>query len=118
MLLAKELGAQSLLVKSDSLLITGQVTNEYHAKDPQLASYLRYVMILRANFSMFDLVHVPREQNSRADLLSKLTSLGKGGRQRSVIHETLKSPRTAVEGLSEVDNLEVLGISSGKGRNH
>jgi len=34
MLLAKELGARRLLVKFDSLLVTGQVTGEYHAKDP------------------------------------------------------------------------------------
>jgi len=40
-LLAKELGARSLLVKSDSLLVIG----EYQAKDSQLASYLRYVQI-------------------------------------------------------------------------
>jgi len=78
-LLAKELGAQSLLVKSDSLLITGQVTSEYQAKDPQLASYRRYAMLLKADFSTFELVHVLREQNSRADLLSKLASSGKGG---------------------------------------
>jgi len=40
----------------------------------------------------------------------------KGGRQRLVIHETLKSPRTVVEGLFKVDHLEVLGINSEKGR--
>ena len=34
MLLAKEMGTQSLLAKSDSLLVTGQVTGEYQAKDP------------------------------------------------------------------------------------
>ena len=34
MLLAKEMGAQSLLAKSDSQLVTGQVTGEYQAKDP------------------------------------------------------------------------------------
>ena len=33
MLLAKELGARSFLVKSDSLLVTRQVTGEYQAKD-------------------------------------------------------------------------------------
>jgi len=43
MLLAKEMGAQSLLAKSDSLLVTGQVTGEYQAKDPQIAAYLGYV---------------------------------------------------------------------------
>jgi len=77
-----------LLVKSDSLLVIGQITGEYQAKNLQLASYLRYVQILRSAFSTFDLVHVPREQNSRAYLLFKLANLGKGGRQRSVIQET------------------------------
>ena len=77
MLLAKELGAWSLLVKSDSLLVNGQVTSEYQAKDPQLASYLRYVTILKVAFFTFDLVHVPREHNSRADLLSKLVVQGR-----------------------------------------
>jgi len=79
MLLAKELGARCLLAKSDLLSVTGQVTGEYQAKDPQLALYFRYVVFLKATFSMFELVHVPREQNSRADFLSKLASLGKGG---------------------------------------
>jgi len=43
MLLAKEMGVQSLLAKRDSLLVTGQVTGEYQAKDPQMAVYLGYV---------------------------------------------------------------------------
>ena len=80
MLLAKEMGAQSLVAKSDSQLVTGQVTGEYQAKDPQMAAYLRYVEMLKGAFAMFELVHVPREQNARADLLAKLASSGKGGR--------------------------------------
>ena len=40
MLLAKEMGAQSLLAKSDSQLVTGQVIGEYQAKDAQMAAYL------------------------------------------------------------------------------
>ena len=49
MLLAKEMGAQSLLAKSDSLLVTGQVTREYQAKDPQMAAYLGYVHVLKSS---------------------------------------------------------------------
>ncbi|XP_068492222.1 uncharacterized protein [Phaseolus vulgaris] len=60
MLLAKELGAQSLLVKNDSLLVTEQVTGEYQVEDPQLALYLKYVRILRVAFSTFDHFHVSR----------------------------------------------------------
>ena len=92
MLLAKEMGAQSLLAKSDSQLVTGQVTGGYQAKDPQMAAYLRYVEVLKRAFAAFELVHVPREQNARANLIAKLASSGKGGRERTVIQETLKTP--------------------------
>jgi len=61
-----------------------------------MAAYLGYVQVLKSVFMMFELVHVPREQNARADLLAKLASSGKGGRQRTVIQETLKTPRTFV----------------------
>ncbi|XP_068476747.1 uncharacterized protein [Phaseolus vulgaris] len=80
MLLAKEIGARSLLAKSDSLLVTSQVTGEYQAKDLQMATYLGYVQILKDSFVVFELVHIPREQNARADLLAKLASSGEGGR--------------------------------------
>jgi len=95
-LLAKEMGARVLIAKSDSLLITGQVTGEFQAKDPQMAAYLEYVQELKGSFASFEVVHVPREQNARADLLAKLASSGKGGRQRTVIQETLKTPRAFV----------------------
>ncbi|XP_068476278.1 uncharacterized protein [Phaseolus vulgaris] len=106
------MGAQSLLAKSDSQLIIGQVTGEYQAKDPQMAAYLRYVEVLKGAFAAFELVHVPREQNARADLLAKLASSGKGGRQRTVIQETLKTPRKFV-----ADNrVDILQISAARGK--
>jgi len=116
MLLAKEMGAQSLLAKSDSQLVTGQVTGEYQAKDPQMAAYLRYVEVLKRAFAAFELVHVPREQNARADLLAELASSGKGGKQRTVIQESLKTPQKFV-----ADNrVDVLHVSTtrGKPRSH
>ena len=101
-------------MKSNSLLVIKQVTGIYQAKDPQLAAYLRYVMLLKDAFAEFELVHVPREQNSRADLLAKLASSGKGNNQRSVIHETLKKPR-----MAKVDpTREVLLINTRDGRSH
>ena len=50
MLLAKEMGAWSLMAKSDSQLVTGQVAGEYQAKDPQMAAYLKYVQLLKGAF--------------------------------------------------------------------
>ena len=51
---------------------------------------------LKGSFASFEVVHVPREQNARADFLAKLASSGKGDRQRTVIQETLKTPRAFV----------------------
>ena len=116
MLLAKEMGAQSLLAKSDSQLVTGQVTGEYQAKDPQMAAYLRYVQVLKGAFATFESVHVPREQNARVDLLAKLASSGKGGRQRTVIQETLKTPLKFVAD-NRVDVLHIR-TTRGKPRSH
>jgi len=115
MLLAKEMGAKVLLAKNDSLLVIGQVTGEYQAKDPQMAAYLEYVQVLKESFGTFELVHVPREQNAQADLLAKLASSGKGGRQRTVIQETLKALRTTTDNVAEVQQV---GTSEGMKRVH
>jgi len=44
------------------------VTGEYQAKDPKMAAYLEYAQVLKNAFAVFELVHVPKEQNARADL--------------------------------------------------
>ena len=93
-------------IPGDATSSKGQVSGEFQAKDPQMAAYLQYVQLLRGAFSALELVHVPREQNARADLLAKLASSGKGGRQRTVIQETLKAPRKFVED-NRVDVLQI-----------
>ncbi|XP_068503954.1 uncharacterized protein [Phaseolus vulgaris] len=77
-----------------------------------MATYLRYVEVLKRAFAAFELVHVPREQNARADLLAKLASSSKRGRQRTVIQETPKTPRKFV-----ADNrVNVLHVSTTRGK--
>ena len=81
-----------------------------------MAAYLRYVQALNGAFTTFELMLVHREENARVDLLAKLASSGKRGRQRTVIQETLKTPRKFV-----ADNrVDVLHISAtgGKPRSH
>ena len=104
-----------LMAKSDSLLVTGQVTGEFQAKDPQMAAYLEYVQELKRSFVLFEVIHVPREHSARADLLAKLASSGKGGRQRSVIQETLKTPRAFVE---DHQVLQICESMEGMARSH
>ncbi|RDY02386.1 Tf2-6, partial [Mucuna pruriens] len=91
MRLARDLEARILIAKSDSKLVTGQVNNEYQTRDPQLAKYRERAAKLAADFEKFELIHMPRDQNERADLLANLASTQRRGQLRSVIHESLEA---------------------------
>jgi len=75
-----------------------------------MAAYLEYVQELKSSFASFEVMHVPREQNARADLLETLKtarafvadhlvhqiskSTEKAARShKSLTQETLRSPR-------------------------
>jgi ribonuclease HI len=92
MKLAREMEVTDLRAKSDSQLVTNQVSGDYQTKDPQLIKYLEKVQSLAAQFEHFELIYVPREQNARADLLSKLASTKKPGNNGTVIQETIAKP--------------------------
>nr|XP_025676136.1 uncharacterized protein LOC112776263 [Arachis hypogaea] len=72
--LATDLHIDSLRVYCDSLLIVQQVNHTFQTKDPILLKYLDIVHQLLQNFSTIDIIHIPREQNHRADILSKLAT--------------------------------------------
>ncbi|RDX78897.1 Retrovirus-related Pol polyprotein from transposon opus, partial [Mucuna pruriens] len=80
------------LAQDDSKLVTGQVNVEYQARDPQLAKYREQAAAMASTFEKFALIHVPRNQNERADLLAKLASTQRRGQHKSVIHESLSNP--------------------------
>jgi len=70
-----------------------------------MPAYLRYIQVLSGTFEVFEFVHVHSEQNARVDLPAKLASSGKGGRQRTVIQETLRTPQTTVDNMAEVQQV-------------
>jgi len=90
--LAAEMGAENLRAKSDSQLITSQISGEYQTKDTQLGKYLTKVKSLAEKFKFFEAIYVQREQNSRADLLAKLASTKRPGNNRTVIQEVVSAP--------------------------
>ncbi|XP_015949271.1 uncharacterized protein LOC107474180 [Arachis duranensis] len=90
--LAREVGATRLEVCSDSQVVTSQVNGSYQAKDSLLQKYLEKVRELSNQFKQVTIQHVPRERNTRADLLSKLASTKPGVGNRSLIQGMLKEP--------------------------
>ncbi|RDX72152.1 hypothetical protein CR513_48386, partial [Mucuna pruriens] len=73
------------MAKSDSKLVT-----EYQTRDPQLVKYWEKARRMASTFESFTLIHVPRDQNERANLLAKLASMQRR-QQKSVIHESLQT---------------------------
>nr|XP_025702980.1 uncharacterized protein LOC112803717 [Arachis hypogaea] len=72
--LAADLHVDNLRVYCDSLLVVQQVNHSFQTKDPILLKYLDIVQQLLHNFSKIEIIHIPREQNHRADVLSKLAT--------------------------------------------
>ncbi|XP_057724044.1 uncharacterized protein LOC130940004 [Arachis stenosperma] len=90
--LAAEVGARRLEICSDSQVVTSQVNGSYQAKDPLLQKYLEKVRSLSQKFEEVAVHHVPRERNTRADLLSKLASTKPGEGNRSLIQGMTREP--------------------------
>ena len=90
--LACEMAAREVTCKSDSQVMVGQVNEEFEVKEPLLQRYYHAAKNSIARFSKAPLEHIPREDNKRADILSKLSVTKKKSHQRSVIQIWLRHP--------------------------
>lgn len=67
---AASLGAQYVEVCTDSELMARQVQGRYMVRNEGLKPLFRQVVELRARFKSFNIRHIPRGSNSRADGLA------------------------------------------------
>ncbi|KAL0455095.1 UNVERIFIED_CONTAM: hypothetical protein Slati_0848700 [Sesamum latifolium] len=74
MRIAHEAGARHLLAYSDSQLVVKQVEGTYEAKEESMIHYLQQIADLKTKFHHFQIIQIPREENAKADSLSKLES--------------------------------------------
>ncbi|KAI0529371.1 hypothetical protein KFK09_001920 [Dendrobium nobile] len=72
--LAIDCEVQNLIVHTDSQLVASQVEGEFDIHNPQLAQYCNIVKLLLTRIKEHQIIHVLREQNARADALSKLST--------------------------------------------
>ncbi|CAJ2662241.1 unnamed protein product [Trifolium pratense] len=105
--LAEDLQAKEIKIYTDSQLVASQVLGEYQTKNDNLSEYLVLVKEKITKFNSVEILHVPREHNKRADILSKLASTKRKGGNKSVIQEIL--PRPSIEKPSKVVDINVIG---------
>jgi ribonuclease H / adenosylcobalamin/alpha-ribazole phosphatase len=73
---AEALGADELIVKSDSKLIVNQVNGEWAVRQDHLKGYAQEAMRLMAVFPKSSLSWIPRKQNAIADRLTRVRRAG------------------------------------------
>ncbi|KAL0367113.1 UNVERIFIED_CONTAM: hypothetical protein Sradi_3601400 [Sesamum radiatum] len=88
-----EAGATHLLAYSDSQLIVKQIEDAYEAKEGNIIQYLQQIEELKTSFNYFQMVQKPREENVKADCLSKHTSALKDCRTRHITIQYLLEAR-------------------------
>ncbi|KAL8116196.1 hypothetical protein AgCh_022623 [Apium graveolens] len=72
--LAGTLRVKNLKVRGDSKLIISQVKGEFEARDDTMAKYVHLVRAVMTQFNECHIEHIPREENAKADALSKFAS--------------------------------------------
>ena len=72
--LALAMGADSLLIQSDSQLVVGQVNAEFESRDPRMTKYASLVKQKLNALSAWKLEHVRWDCNERADALAAVAA--------------------------------------------
>ncbi|KAK0594753.1 hypothetical protein LWI29_000130 [Acer saccharum] len=89
------LGADELEVYSDSQVVVHQVLNEYQAREEHMIAYLDIAKRLLKKFKAYRISQIPREENEKADALSKLASATTSIRSKAIPVAHLTKPSTA-----------------------
>lgn len=103
---AKAMEIQRILVKTDSMVVPGQVEKEYMAREPELSRYLESVRALEKKFKGFTLKHIPRGENQEADELAKVAAKNQELPQ-GAFYEEKDAPATSnkAEAIKEILSL-------------
>ena len=67
-------GANSLLIRSDSQLVVGKVNVELESREPRMAKYASLVKQKLSTLTTWKLEHVPRDSNERANALAAVAA--------------------------------------------
>jgi ribonuclease HI len=67
---AVSLGAEEVILNSDSELVVKQLNGSYRVKKPSLKPLYQKVKQLQSQLQGFSITHIPRQQNREADRLA------------------------------------------------
>ncbi|GKD19412.1 reverse transcriptase domain-containing protein [Tanacetum coccineum] len=90
--ITKKMRVQALSVKVDSKLVASQINRDYVACKENMIRYLTTAKEYIKCFKSFRIKNIPRSQNQKADVLSKLASVAFNHLTKEILVETLDTP--------------------------
>ncbi|GJR39973.1 reverse transcriptase domain-containing protein [Tanacetum coccineum] len=102
--IAEQMGVENLQANVDSRLVANQVNETYVAKETDMIRYLEKVKAITSSFKAFSIKQVLRNENKKADALSKIASTSFAHLSKQVLVEELKEKSiSATEVLAVVE---------------
>ncbi|GJY36867.1 reverse transcriptase domain-containing protein, partial [Tanacetum coccineum] len=93
--ISQEMEITSLVIFVDSQLLVNQIKGTYAAKQPTIKEYLQKTKEALKDFDSYTIEHIRRNQNKKADALSKLASMTFEHLTKEVLVEVL--PKRSIE---------------------
>ncbi|GJX18764.1 reverse transcriptase domain-containing protein [Tanacetum coccineum] len=100
--IARGMNIQKLEAKVDSKLVVSQINRNYVASSDSMMKYLANAKEYIACFKSFSIKNIPKNQNQKADVLSKLASLAFNHLTKEVLVEVLNERSTKVKDINTV----------------
>ncbi|KAL0454553.1 UNVERIFIED_CONTAM: hypothetical protein Slati_0794500 [Sesamum latifolium] len=106
-------GSGAGIVITTPQLVVKQVEGTYEAKEESMIQYLQQIADLKTKFHHFQIIQIPREENAKADSLSKLASSLEDCRTRHITIHYLPEARAplAVQPITTGKTRELLSLN-------
>ncbi|GKB15066.1 reverse transcriptase domain-containing protein [Tanacetum coccineum] len=101
--IAREMEIKSLAIFTDSQLMANQIKGIFEARQLMIKQYLEKVKEVLKGFDTFTIEHVRRNQNKKADALSKLASMTFEHVTKEVLVEVLEKRSINDKEVSKVE---------------
>ncbi|KAH9727588.1 Ribonuclease H [Citrus sinensis] len=90
--LAKAVKADRVKIRTDSQLVANHVSERFQPREEKMEQYLKIVRQMMGKFEAVEVIQIPREQNSRADILARMAAVADPKMPKSVPLEVKSSP--------------------------
>ncbi|XP_052300414.1 uncharacterized protein LOC127903754 [Citrus sinensis] len=90
--LARAVKADRVKIRTDSQLVANHVSERFQPREEKMEQYLRIVRQMMGKFEAVEVIQIPREQNSRADILARMAAVADPKMPKSVPLEVKSRP--------------------------